>query len=367
MSLDSRPHATSRSEHEPGPADPHARDAGAPHASLQEAETFPRSPATPPEPGPGPEKDAEKDARSDRPSGVQVTASALAAVTATGLLSTLGVAGTIIGAALSSVVTVLANYLYSSSLRRTAARVAAAPPVRKVRARTLTGTTATIALSDRAGDGSTVALEAATVNGFAAPAAATGSTAVGSAAGAAGSRTDRLRAAWRSVVDRYGYRRIVVTVVAFFAAVLAAVTLVELAAGKPLSNVVRGEEGVGTSLFGNAPAVVGTGTTDPGSGTVPGEGTGTGTEDQVTDPATPAPGVEQPTGTEGEIVEEAPTTEPEPGSDVEEATPPADEAPGAEEPSPAPGESPTPAEQTPAENAPSPEQPGTAAENAPAE
>ncbi|GAA3509231.1 hypothetical protein [Georgenia daeguensis] len=356
MSLDSRPHATSRPEHDPAPADPHAPDAAAPRPAVAAPETSRLSPEQEPEP--------EKDAPSDRPSGVQVTASALAAVTATGLLSTLGVAGTIIGAALSSVVTVLANYLYTSSLRRTAARVAAAPPVRKVRARTHAGTTATIALSDGPTDGSTVALEAATVVDGSVPAVAGGSTA---AAAAAGGRADRLRAAWRAVVDRYGYRKIVITVVAFFAAVLAAVTLVELAAGKPLANVVRGEEGAGTSLFGNAPAAVEPETTDSGPGTVPEDGTRTETEDQVTDPATPPPGVEQPTGTDGEIAEEAPTTEPEPGSDAEEVTPPADDAPASEDPSPAPTESPTPAEQAPADGVPSPLQPEIATPAAPTE
>lgn len=361
MSLDSRSHATSRPEHDFVPADPHAPDAASPHAAVREPETSRLPLEQNPDPAP------ERDAPSDKPSGVQITASALAAVTATGLLSTLGVAGTIIGAALSSVVTVLANYLYSSSLRRTAARVAAAPPVRKVRTRTQAGTTATIALSPGAGDGSTVALEAATVaDGSVTPVRSTGSTAAG-AGGAGGSRTDRLRAAWRSVVDRYGYRKIVITVVAFFAAVLATVTLVELAAGKPLSNVVRGEEGVGTSLFGNTPAVVDTETTDPASGTVPEDGAGTGTEDQVTDPASPAPGVEQPTGTEGEVTEEAPTTEPEPGSEVDEVTPPADEAPGSEDPSPAPTESPAPAEQAPADGVPSPAQPEIATPAAPTE
>jgi hypothetical protein len=62
-------------------------------------------------------------AADNRPGGtisfVQVLASALAAATATLALSYLGVAGTILGAALASVITVVGNYVYSRSLSRT--------------------------------------------------------------------------------------------------------------------------------------------------------------------------------------------------------------------------------------------------------
>ncbi|MDR1634070.1 MAG: hypothetical protein LBS27_03945 [Bifidobacteriaceae bacterium] len=54
-----------------------------------------------------------------RISVIQVLASALAAVTATVALSYLGVAGTIMGAALASVITVVGNFVYSRSLDRT--------------------------------------------------------------------------------------------------------------------------------------------------------------------------------------------------------------------------------------------------------
>jgi hypothetical protein len=50
---------------------------------------------------------------------IQVVASALAAATATLALSYLGVAGTILGAALASAITVVGNYIYSRSLDRT--------------------------------------------------------------------------------------------------------------------------------------------------------------------------------------------------------------------------------------------------------
>src|SRR6476661_7358855 len=53
----------------------------------------------------------------------QVAASALAAVTATVTLSWLGVAGTIVGAAPASVVTIVGNAVYIRSIRHTQGRV----------------------------------------------------------------------------------------------------------------------------------------------------------------------------------------------------------------------------------------------------
>lgn len=336
-------------------------------------------PEGPDEPGRGPEleKHDEPDERttagSDRPSGLQVTASALAAVTATALLSTLGVAGTLVGAAISSIVTVFANYLYSNSLRRTAERVAAAPPVQKVRARTRTGTTAVLKVPaghEAAGarDGATVALatgQGATVR----PVDGTGpGRADRTEPAPAGGRLERLRGAWRSVVDRYGYRRIVVTVLAFFAAVLAVVTLIELAAGKPLSDVVRNEKGTGTSLFGGSVSQESE-TTDPASED-PETGTGTrtdpdaeqGTDGELTEPAQPVPG-EQPPAEPGDSVPEptpSPSTTPEDGP-----TP----SPSPSEPT-DPGESPSPGQvpdyQPPADGDPAqPATPGTQPQSVP--
>ena len=66
-------------------------------------------------------------ARTGRPrlqlSTVQVLASALAAVTATIAGSFLGVNGTVIGAAIASVLTVTANAIYAHSLQRGRERV----------------------------------------------------------------------------------------------------------------------------------------------------------------------------------------------------------------------------------------------------
>ena len=52
-------------------------------------------------------------------SATQLIASALAAVTATIAASYLGISGTVIGAAIASVITVSGNAVYSHSFRRT--------------------------------------------------------------------------------------------------------------------------------------------------------------------------------------------------------------------------------------------------------
>lgn len=108
-------------------------------------------------------------------SSVQIVASALAAVTATIAGSFLGVNGTVIGAAVASVLTVTANAIYTHSLRRTGERVRTAPR---------------------------------------------------------------------------GWRRFGVATTALFVSVLAVVTTIEVASGRPVSDLLRGRSGSGTSVFG---------------------------------------------------------------------------------------------------------------------
>jgi hypothetical protein len=120
---------------------------------------------------------------------VQVVASALAAITATVCASYLGIAGTVIGAAVASVLTVVGNAVYSHSLRRV-------------------GTVA--GLATRAGD-----------------------------------------AAPTPVARRRGWTTFAAACAGVFVGVLAVVTVVEMVAGRPLSDVVRGHSGSGTSVLGD--------------------------------------------------------------------------------------------------------------------
>lgn len=133
-------------------------------------------------------------------SATQLLASALAAATATVAASYLGVSGTVIGAAIASVLTVTGNAVYGHSLRRTSERVRTAVPKT---ARWLP--------------------PAKPDDDPAAPTPHAGSPLM---------------------------RRLAIASVAVFAAVLALVTSVELVAGRPLSDVLRGKSGQGTTVFG---------------------------------------------------------------------------------------------------------------------
>jgi hypothetical protein len=135
-------------------------------------------------------------------SATQLIASALAAVTATIAASYLGVSGTVIGAALASVVTVTGNAVYGHSLHRTSQRVRSVVPT----------TARWLPPSKQDADDE--------------PPAETPQ---------AGSRL---------------MRRLAMASVAVFAAVLAVVTSVELVAGRPLSDLLRGKSGQGTTVFG---------------------------------------------------------------------------------------------------------------------
>jgi hypothetical protein len=134
-------------------------------------------------------------------------ATALAAITATIAASYLGVSGTVIGAALASVVSAVGNAVYGHSLRSTRDRVRGRDP------RPLT------------------------------PASAS------APAELSASRPGHKPPRWRGAA---------IGAAAVFAAVLALVTGVELVAGRPLSDLVRGDAGSGTSVFGGGQAQGGT-------------------------------------------------------------------------------------------------------------
>jgi hypothetical protein len=135
-------------------------------------------------------------------SATQLIASALAAVTATIAASYLGVSGTVIGAAVASVLTVTGNAVYGHSLRRTSERVRTVVPTR---ARWSPP-------SRQEGDEDPPAQNPQPASPL--------------------------------------MRRLAIASVAVFAAVLAVVTSVELVAGRPLSDLLRGESGQGTTVFG---------------------------------------------------------------------------------------------------------------------
>ncbi|KRD46927.1 hypothetical protein ASE27_00285 [Oerskovia sp. Root918] len=266
----------------------------------------------------------------EKPPGISVTqvvASALAAVSSTVLLSYLGVAGTIIGAGIASVLTIVGNNIYTRSILKTRRQMKAALqagvvlPVgkngRKVLLPTLAGSHGQGAGGSDGSAGGPGEGTDATGSGTAVlPAvgdtARLGDTAVlgpddlegthlddlRTAAGAqAGDRPDGATdlpddgdasgdgAAGDDTADsrRPSRRTLILSTVAVFVVLLVGVTLVEVVAGRPLSEILRGEEGSGTTIshvVSREPASTGDtgdttgGTTDPStdapsSGTTP--------------------------------------------------------------------------------------------------
>ena len=141
-------------------------------------------------------------------SGIQVVGGALAATTSAVAASYLGVAGTLAGAALGSVVATVGGSLYTYSLRRTTDRV------RTVAHRTPAGTTVT--------------------------ATATTGTVEGAADGPAPAR--------RRAVQRRGP---IVAAAAAFAVAVGGITAVELVAGEPISTVVYSEPATNGTTLGS--------------------------------------------------------------------------------------------------------------------
>lgn len=136
-------------------------------------------------------------------SATQVIASALAATTATVAASYLGVAGTVIGAAIASIVTVVGNAVYGHSIRRTGEKVRDAVPI-----------------------------------------AARWSPRPPQPAPTPPPRAHTHR--------RGTWQVLAAACLGVFAGVLVVVTGVELIAGRPLTDVVRGTSGSGTTVFGGA-------------------------------------------------------------------------------------------------------------------
>ncbi|MHA7135118.1 hypothetical protein [Oerskovia turbata] len=280
----------------------------------------------------------------EKPPGLSVTqivASALAAVSSTILLSYLGVAGTIIGAGIASVLTVVGNNLYTRSILKTRRQMKAALqagvvlPVgksgRKALRPTFTpggssgagedesagptrvmpaaqgGVSDTVVVDpERAGLGGLSTAAAGPDVG--APGSQESVTSVVARAGDDGAIDGEIGGAAAGAVGvstgvstglpsdgpggptdgpggddggdegarRPGRRRLILSVVGVFAVLLAGVTLVEVVAGRPLSEILRGEEGSGTSIshvVSREPVTVDapgdTSTDSPSTGTTP--------------------------------------------------------------------------------------------------
>lgn len=225
----------------------------------------------------GAQQQSAADAKPERPSIVQTLAGALTAITVTYLMSFFGVAGTILGVGLVSVLTVLGNYMYSSVMHSAKEKVKQVQP--KVRPRGETSHSAQDSFSarrdrDRHSEDLPMAEARDDDAGYD---DASYDDAVPGGAGQDGQAEDgqsggRWKQAWRAMVDRYGKGRIIGSIALVFVLLGGTVTVVELAAGKNMSEIVRGEQGSGTTFFGG--------------------GSGDGSDDdadELNDQGTPAP------------------------------------------------------------------------------
>jgi hypothetical protein len=150
---------------------------------------------------------------------VQVTASALAAVTSAVLLSTLGTAGTIIGAALGSLIATAGGALYSYSIRVSRERVARvqAAAIAKVNRRRTGAPTAQIDVED--------------------------------------TPEEQGRPAWREALTRLPWKWIAIVAAAIFVITMLVIVGFELLTGRSVSTYTGGSDGNGhrTSLgFGSS-------------------------------------------------------------------------------------------------------------------
>jgi hypothetical protein len=178
-------------------------------------------------------------------SATQILASGLAAASATVAASYFGVAGTVIGAGLGSVISVVGGAVFSYSIRQTRNKVRRGLDVAVAQRFTLS--TATI---DRA-------------------------AASPSAAARVSSGVTRARAALSP-------RRLVLVAGAIFAVTLAITTAFELASGQPLAATLHGQHGSGVSLGGGS-----TGTAGPRP--APATSSSPRTSSQPSTVSTPAP------------------------------------------------------------------------------
>lgn len=219
---------------------------------------------------------------------LQTLAGALTAITVTYLMSFLGVAGTVIGVGLVSVLTVLGNFMYSSAMHSAKEKVARVQPKPRSHSER-SAPAAPSAVSERSSPQAHSPARAAS--------AARGEDSSG--------RWGRI---WSATVQRYGRKRIFGSIALVFVLLAGTVTVIELSAGRPLADIVRNEDSSGTTFFGGAAGGDAADTEEDIGEVPPPEDEGV-----VEDPAVPeAPPEEAPAP-----VEEPPQQEPQPAPEEE--------------------------------------------------
>jgi hypothetical protein len=243
---------------------------------------------------------------------------ALAAVSSAVLLSTLGAAGTIIGAALGSVVVTVGGALYSQGLVRSRQRLAQAQTaaLRKVGV-----AQAEVRRAGRNQRGSR------TADAHLAHAQSTLDEAKEDLDALSGEPGGPGGPGWRDRLGALPWRRISLVAAGLFAAAVVAITAFELAVGESVSSITGGSQGGGPTI-GHIVGNTTDGPSAPGDDVPPADQPSPSGDpaDQPSEPVTPSP---TPGGEPTEAPSESATPTPEPTAPAESpATTPTAPAPG---------------------------------------
>lgn len=178
---------------------------------------------------------------------IKVVAGALAAISSAVLLSTLGAAGTVIGAALGSVIVSVSSSLYSQGLARSKQQLAEA---QEAALRRVGLAQAEVRRARRRADGEELPAAEAHLE-YADRQLADARVELAAAEPAAP------RVGWRDRFAALPWKRIALLTVAFFVAAVVVITVFELIAGRPVSSLTGGsstEHGTSISHLGGGSA-----------------------------------------------------------------------------------------------------------------
>jgi hypothetical protein len=182
----------------------------------------------------------------------------LTAISVTYFMSFLGVAGTVIGVGLVSVLTVLGNFMYSSAIYSAKEKVKRVQPKARSQAEQPDSSDASVGndgypsaarvetaadAPESFGSGAVDPMTAEPVRED--PASAYPESPAQHSPG-------RIRQAWTAMMERYGPKKIFGSIALVFVLLAGTVTVIEMSVGQPLSDIVRNEDSSGTTFFGGA-------------------------------------------------------------------------------------------------------------------
>jgi cell division septation protein DedD len=246
----------------------------------------------------------------------QLIGGALAAVTSAVLLSTVGVAGTLIGAALGSVAVTLGSSVYSYYLEASQERMAAVRAVafsKALSARQRRGEPNDTPVSDKGPDTETTAVPIDPAEQEEADRRDADEARAEAEREATAEIAAVRRTSWRDAIGRLRWKHVAAVSLAVFALAVGAILAFEVLAGKPVSSFTGGtsSDGPRTSIpFGR--------NTQDTPQPEPTE-TETPTESPTAEPTSATPTTEEPEETETPT--ETPTEETETPTETETATP----------------------------------------------